>query len=104
VRLDIGFGNDVQPVLVAQVEERGVVRVVAGAHRVAVVALHRDDVVDHVLARYGFAAQRVVVVSVHAADGDAAGVDAHLAVLDANAPEPGDERGVLARRTEQFDD
>ena len=104
VRFNVGLGDDVQPVLVAQVEERGIVRVVAGAHRVAVVALHRDDVVDHVLARHGLAAQRVVIVAVHAADGDAAVVDAHFAVFDADAPEPGDERGVLAGRAEQFDD
>ena len=87
MRLDVRLCHDIQAVLVAQVEECRVVGVVAGAHRVAVMAFHRNNVVSHVVNRHCLAAHGVVIVAIHTANRDAPAINANLAMLHPDAPE-----------------
>jgi hypothetical protein len=87
VGLDVGLGADVEAEFVAEFVEAGVVRVVAGAHRVDIGALHQQQVIEDVLFGEVVAGDRVVVVAVDALDEDGLAVDEELAVLDLGAGE-----------------
>ena len=88
VRLDVGLVDDVQPELVARVEERRVVRVMRGAHGVEAPALHRDDVRAQVLGRDDPPGPWIEVVAVDAADEDRPPVDQQLDAAHLDPPEP----------------
>ena len=97
VGLQVALVDHQQPVLVAQVEEPRVRRVVAGPHRVDVVLLHQHDVGPHgglVQAAAGF---RMPLVPVHAAELDNVPVEPDLPVADLDAAEPDPEADVAAR-------
>ena len=102
--LEVGFVDDVDPVLVAQVVEAGVVGVVAGADRVGVVELAEADVGEHVrlVERAPFA--RVELMAVDALEDDAPPVERHDAVVDSETPEPDVEGHRLARAPIAVDD
>ena len=95
MRLDVRLAHYVQAVLVAQVQECWVVGIVARTYRVAVVLLHRYDVGAHILTSHCFAAYRMVIVTIHATNGDSPIVYSHLAGFDTNTTKSGDKRGVL---------
>ena len=97
VGLQVALVDHQQPVLVAQVEEPRVRRVVAGPHRVDVVPLHQHDVRPHgglVQAAAGF---RMPLVPVHAAELDDMPVEPDLPVADLDAAEADPEADVPAR-------
>lgn len=98
VGLEVVLVDDVQPVLVAEVEEVRVRRVVAGADRVDVVALHEEHVLEHALRGDRAAAQRVELVTVDAAELHGSTVDEEHAIFDRDGPEAGAERDGLPRR------
>ena len=60
----VGLVHDVQAVPVVEGIHLGVVGIVAGAHRIHIVALHEHDVLYHALHRHGLAMDRVDVVAV----------------------------------------
>ena len=60
----IGLIHDVQAVPVVQGVHLGVVGIVAGSHRIEVVALHQEDVLYHTLHRHGLAHNGVDIVTV----------------------------------------
>ncbi len=93
VRLDVGLVHDVQPELVGEVEERGVVRVVRGPDRVEPELLHRHEVGPHVRHGHDPARPRVEVVAVDAADEDPPAVDQEVAPGDLDAPEADPDAG-----------
>lgn len=72
----------VQAVLVAELVPAGVVRVVAVAHRVEVVALEQEDVLQHGGLVDHFPRDRVVLVAVDPAQDDGGAVDEEGPVLD----------------------
>lgn len=95
--LHVALVDDPQAVGVAQVEERGVGRIVAGADGVDVVALHEFDVGDGELAGHDPSGIRVELMAVDAPEDDTAAVDLELAVLDGDGAEAdayGDAFGV----------
>ena len=97
VGLQVTLVDHQQAVLVAQVEEPRVRRVVAGPHRVDVVPLHQQDVGPHgglvqAAARFG-----MPLVAVHPAELHRAAVEPDLPVADLDAAEPDPEADVPAR-------
>ena len=70
VRLEVRLVHEVEAVLVRKVIPARIVRVVAQAHAVYVVALHELDVLDHPLVRNCVAMVRVHLVAVHALEQD----------------------------------
>ena len=46
--LDVAFGDHIQAVFVAKLIPTGVIRIVAGAHRIDIEALHNRDIADHI--------------------------------------------------------
>ena len=100
VRLEVALGDHVEAVLVAELEEARVRRVVARAHRVDVVRLHQLDVAAHRGLGHRAPAVGVPLVAVDAAQQHAAAVDAQLAVLDRHGAEADPQRHRLARRAQ----
>jgi hypothetical protein len=98
VGLEVALVHDVQAVLVAQLEEAGVRRVVAGADSVDVVPLHQQHVVEHVLLGDGPAAVGVELVPVHPAQQHPVAVDGEQPVLDPDRAEPHPQVDALACR------
>ncbi len=80
VRLDVGLVVDVDAVLVAQLVEAAVLRVVAQTHGVEVVALHQLEVAAHELLVDVVARALVVLVHVHALELHGLSVDQQHAV------------------------
>ncbi len=72
--------DDVEPVLVAEVVETRIVRIVRGADRVDVVPLHQHHVPHHGLERHGPAEIGVMLVPVDALEHDAYAVDQKVPV------------------------
>ncbi len=97
VGLQIAFVDHPQPQFVAQVEEGGVRRIVAGAHGVDVVTLHQHQIVAHRLGAERAPVTRVEFMAVDAAQQDPAAVDLQQTVLDADRTEPDPQRDPLAR-------
>ena len=84
VRLHVHLVDDEQPVLIGQLVEHGVVRVVAGAHGVDVVSLQHPHVgLGHLPRRD--AARQGELVTVDAVEHDAHAVEREHAVLDSEA-------------------
>src|SRR5262249_27177125 len=86
-----------QPVLVAQVEEPRVGRIVAGPHRVDVVLLHQHDVGPHGGRVQGAAGFRVPLVPVHAPGLDDVPVEPDPPVADLDPAETDPEADVAVR-------
>jgi len=104
VALDVRLIDQVDAILVAQFVPAGMVRIVAGAHRVQVVLLDQADVLQHRGLVDRLALQRVVLVPVHAAqhDGhavhqDLAGANLDLAKAHAAGSDLGDCPGAVAQ-------
>ena len=102
MRLDVCLAHHVQAVLVAQFQEHSIVGIVARAHRIAIVLLHRNDVGAHILASHCFAAYRMMVVTIHTTNGDSPIVYSYLAGFHTNPSKPGDKRCVLPLGPEQL--
>ena len=92
VRLEVALVDQVDAVAVAEVVPARIVRVVAGAHGVEVVALEQEDVLDHALERHGAAELGVRLVAVAALEDDAPAVDLQDAVDDVHLLEADVER------------
>ena len=82
VALLIGLGEDIDTVLVAEVVEAGVRRIVTGADCIDVELLHNLDVLQHALHAYHVAAIGVNLVTVGALEENGLAIDQHLRVLD----------------------
>ena len=88
VGLHIGLCHHEQAVLVAQLVETRVVRVVSGAHRVEVVLLHQHDIALHPIHADRTALEVVVVVAVHPVQLEVVAVDVEEAILDGDFTHP----------------
>ena len=97
VGLQVTLVDHQQAVLVAQVQEPRVRRVVAGPHRVDVVLLHQHDVGPHGGLVQAAARHRMPLVPVHAAELDGVPVEPDLPVADLDAAEPDPEADLPAR-------
>ena len=75
--LDVRFIYDIQAVFIAEVVEAMVIWVMRRANCIDIGALHRDDVLAHVINRNRFALIRMMIVTVDAHDGDCSTIDAH---------------------------
>ena len=104
VALQVRLVQDVEPVLVAEVVERGIVRVVARADGVDVVAFHEADILDHPFARHEVAFVGVDLVPVDALEEDRLSVHADAPAQQGDLAESHAERQPLenipGRRTE----
>ena len=80
VAFHVGFCQDVEAVLVAQLVEVRIVGIVTGAHGVDVEALHGEHVLQHLFAAHRAARLLAEVVAVHAMDHEATAVDEQGAV------------------------
>ena len=96
VRFDICFTHHIQTMLVTQIKESRVIGVMARAHCIAVVSLHRQHISEHVVAGHCFATLWVMIVAIDATNRDALTIHPHFASFNANAPEPGDERSEFS--------
>ena len=88
VGLHVGLRHHEQTVLVAQLVETRVVRVVGGAHRVEVVLLHQHDIALHPIHADRTALEVVVVVAVHPVQLEVVAVDVEEAILDGDFTHP----------------
>ncbi|MNQ79481.1 hypothetical protein D3C85_944270 [compost metagenome] len=88
VGLHVGLRHHEQAVLVAQLVEAWVIRVVGGAHRVEVVLLHQHYVALHPIHADGPALEVIVVVAVHPVQLEVLAVDIKQAVLDGDLAHP----------------
>jgi hypothetical protein len=82
VGLHVGLRHHEQTVLVAQLVEARVIRVVGGAHRVEVVLLHQHDVAFNAVHTDHAALEVVVVVTVHPVQLEVVAVDVEEAIFD----------------------
>ncbi|MEZ5322114.1 MAG: hypothetical protein R2698_08595 [Microthrixaceae bacterium] len=104
--LDIGLVDHVEPVLVAQVVEPGIVGVVGAAHCVDVVCLHQLDVPPHRRLVDRAAPHRIELVTIDADDGHRGAVDEQLVPTHLHRAEAGEltaDVDDLPRRCEQLD-
>ena len=97
VGLEVHLVDDVQAVLVAQVVEEGVVRVVAGAHGVDAGGLHQPDVRLRLLPAHD-APVEAELVPVDTLEHDAPAVDLQQPVLDAEPADADAQRDDLGER------
>ena len=97
VGLQVALVDHQQAVLVAQVEEPRVRRVVAGPHRVDVVLLHQHDVGPHGGLVQAAPGHRMPLVPVHAAELDSVPVEPDLPVAYLDAAEADPEADLAAR-------
>ena len=82
VTLQVGFGCEVDTILVAKLIPTWVVRIVAGAYGIDVQLLHDLDVLNHALHRHDVAAIRIQLVAVGTLDENGLTVDEQLAALN----------------------
>ena len=80
VALDVRLGHHVESVLVAEVVEVGIVRIMRQPHRVDVVPLHQENVLQHDFTRDGASIVVCRLMPVHALELD------RLAVVKENVP------------------
>ena len=66
VTFEVGFGNQINTVFVAEFVEIRIVRIVRGAHRVDAHPLHKGDVLEHTLMADHIAIVRVEFMAVDA--------------------------------------
>src|SRR6185369_3111433 len=97
VGLQVALVDHQQAVLVAQVEEPRVRRVVAGPDRVDVVLLHQHDVGSHGGLVQAAPGHRMPLVPVHAAELDSVPVEPDLPVAYLDAAEADPEADLAAR-------
>ena len=97
VGLDVRFVHHIEPVLVREFVEPGQVRVVRGADGVDVQRLHQAQVFPHRGFVHHMAALRVVLVAVHAPDGERPPVEQQPGVPDLDPPEPDADRYGFGR-------
>ncbi|MNG95990.1 hypothetical protein D3C79_550410 [compost metagenome] len=88
VGLHVGLRHHEQAVLVAQLVEARIVRVVGGAHRVEVVLLHQHDIAFNTVHADRAALEVVVVVTVHPVQLEVVTVDVEEAILDLDFTHP----------------
>ena len=100
VGLQVALVDDVQPVAVAQLQEPGVGRVVAGPDGVEVVALHQQHVGEHDVLADGPAQVGMELVAVGPPEQDPAAVDGEQPVADGDGAEADPQRHPLAGRGE----
>ena len=80
--LDVCLIDDVQAVLVAQIVETVIVRIVRGTNSIDVRLFHAHDVGTHVVDSDGLAPIRVMIVAVHSHEGDRSSIHGHETVSD----------------------
>mmetsp|Transcript_13555 Transcript_13555/g.37268 ORF Transcript_13555/g.37268 Transcript_13555/m.37268 type:complete len:387 (+) Transcript_13555:2214-3374(+) len=85
--LDVRLGNQVQAVFVTELVPHWVVRVMGTTHRVEVVSLHELDVLQHCLTPYDMSRLRIVLMSIHASDGQLLAVEQHPTLPQLDGPE-----------------
>ncbi len=85
---DVGFIDDIEPVLVAQLVPAVGARVVAVAHSIDVGLFHQGDVGQHRLLRHHLAVHVVVLMTVHAAHQYRLSVDEQLSASNLHLAEP----------------
>ena len=78
----VGFGAQVNAILVAQVIPHGVVGVMAGAHGVYVEAFHDGEVFNHAFACHNIAFVRIHFVSVGTFDEHGLSVNEQLCIFN----------------------
>ena len=88
MRLYIGFLDDVQPELIAQVQKNRIVRIMRGPHGVEPELLHEAEVLAHVVGADHAASVLVEVVAVDAAQQHRPAIDQQLEPVDNHPPEP----------------
>ncbi len=98
MRLQVALVDHPEPELVAQVEEGGVRRIVAGPHGVDVVPLHQHQIAPHRLRVDRPARLRVELVPVHPAEEQPPAVDLDDPVLDRDRAETDPQGRPLAGR------
>ena len=97
--------HDVQPVVIVQGVHLGIVGIVAGTHRIQVVPLHEQDVLDHRFHRDGLAVDRMDVVPVRTLEVGQYIVDIELVLPEFDFAETVLEEGRFqgtARRVQKF--
>ena len=87
VRLEVGFGDNIQAVSVAEFVPVRVIRIVACAHGVDVHLFHPQDVLKHPFSGYHVASVRVHLMSVCALEKHRLSVYEHLGILQFDFPE-----------------
>mmetsp|Transcript_19423 Transcript_19423/g.67674 ORF Transcript_19423/g.67674 Transcript_19423/m.67674 type:complete len:215 (+) Transcript_19423:2978-3622(+) len=85
--LDVRLGNQVQAVFVTELVPHWVVRVMGTTHRIEVVSLHELDVLQHCLTPYDVSRLRIVLMSIHASDGQLLAVEQHPTLPQLDGPE-----------------
>ena len=88
VRLDIGFVDYIETVLVAEIVEIGIVGIMRRAHGVESEPFHQCRILPHLLARDGLARRVAMVVAIDADQLHRHAVDQHAPALDTYVPEP----------------
>jgi len=101
MRLVVAFVDDIEAVLVAEVQEARVRRVVTGPDRVDVVLLHQQDVAEHVLRGQGATTVGVPLVAIDAPEEDAPAVDGQEAVEHGNGAETDAQGNRLPARAKR---
>jgi len=97
VGFEIALVDQVKPKLVGELQQQRVRRIVRGANRVDVEALHELQLVDDRLGRNGATEVGMVLVSVHAAKQDARPVHLELGILDSDRSEANPQSHGLQR-------
>ncbi len=87
MRFEVCLSHYVEAIFVAEVVPTRIVRIVAGAHGIDVVLLHRANVLHHPFRTYHIASVRVHLVAVCALDKDGLSVHEKLGVLYLNFAE-----------------
>ena len=88
VGLHVGLRHHEQAVLVAQLVEARVVRVVGGTYRVEVVLLHQHDIAFNTIHADRAALEVVVVVAVHPVQLEVVAVDVEEPIFDLDFTHP----------------
>ena len=101
--LDVRLVDDVQPELVAEIEEARIVRVVRAPDGVDVVLLHQQQIGAHVVDGDGLAPLGMVIVAIHAPHHDAPPVDEQVAVAHLDRAEADDDAHCLDHRAVRID-
>ena len=91
VRLDVRLGYHIETVAVAELIPVGIIRIVAGSHRIDIELLHQLDILLHPLIREHIASVGIQFVAVDALDQDAFAVDQQVRTFDLHLAETGVE-------------
>ena len=99
VALQIGLPDDIQAVFIAELQETGVVRVVAGAHGVDVVGLEIFHIPQHFFPADSTPGLAAPLVAVDTLEHDALAVQKHLAVFQLKLAQTDFQSGTLHEST-----